>query len=55
MSRSTGPCQETHTAEPFLPGERLTIGDAVAAYTIGSACLHHVHEGDGNPSVITNG
>jgi predicted amidohydrolase YtcJ len=31
-----------HPGEPFLPGERLAIGDAVAAYTIGSAWVSHL-------------
>jgi predicted amidohydrolase YtcJ len=28
--------------EPFLPGQRLTLGDAVAAYTAGSAWVCHL-------------
>ena len=28
--------------EPFLPGERLALGDALAAYTIGSAWVSHL-------------
>ncbi|HKB30238.1 MAG TPA: amidohydrolase [Streptosporangiaceae bacterium] len=28
--------------EPFLPGERLALGDAIAAYTIGSAWVSHL-------------
>jgi predicted amidohydrolase YtcJ len=31
-----------HATEPFLPGERLALGDAIAAYTIGSAWVNHL-------------
>jgi predicted amidohydrolase YtcJ len=31
-----------HATEPFLPGERLALGDAIAAYTIGSAWVSHL-------------
>ena len=34
-------------AEPFLPGQRLTIGEAVAAYTIGSAYVNHLDDDTG--------
>jgi predicted amidohydrolase YtcJ len=31
-------------AEPFLPGQRLELGEALAAYTIGSAYVNHLDD-----------
>ena len=33
---------EDRAAEPFLPGEALDLGDALAAFTIGSAFVNHL-------------
>jgi predicted amidohydrolase YtcJ len=37
-----GAAQGSGDAAPFLPAERLTLGDAIAAYTIGSAWVSHL-------------
>ena len=34
--------------EPFLPGESLTLGDAVSAYTTGSAWVSHLDDQAGS-------
>jgi predicted amidohydrolase YtcJ len=34
-------------AEPFLPGQRLELGEALAAYTIGSAYVNHLDDETG--------
>lgn len=38
-------------AEPFLSAQRLTLGDAVAAYTIGSAWVNHLDHDTGSVEV----
>lgn len=35
-------------AEPFLPGQRLELGEALAAYTLGSAYVNHLDEETGS-------
>jgi predicted amidohydrolase YtcJ len=38
-------------AEPFLPDERLDLGDALAAFTIGSAYVNHLEKETGSLEV----
>ncbi len=38
-------------AEPFLPGQALTLGEAVAAYTLGSAYVNHLDDQTGTVEV----
>jgi predicted amidohydrolase YtcJ len=35
------------TAKPFLPDERLTLEEAIAAFTLGSAYVNHLDDGTG--------
>jgi predicted amidohydrolase YtcJ len=37
--------------EPFLPEQSLTLGEALAAYTIGSAYVNHLHDQTGTIEV----
>jgi hypothetical protein len=39
------------TAEPFLPGERITLAEAFAAYTIGAAWVNHLDDRTGTIQV----
>ncbi|HTT53520.1 MAG TPA: amidohydrolase, partial [Streptosporangiaceae bacterium] len=38
-------------AEPFLPGQALSLGEALAAYTIGSAFVNHLDDATGSIEV----
>ncbi|MGH3394734.1 MAG: amidohydrolase family protein, partial [Streptosporangiaceae bacterium] len=41
-----------YDAEPFLPGQRLDLAEALAAYTFGSAYVNHL---DGQTGTIAPG
>ena len=51
MNRSL-PGAQGAEAEPFLPGQSLELGQALAAYTIGSAYVNHL---DGDTGAIEPG
>jgi predicted amidohydrolase YtcJ len=38
---------ESRAAEPFLPDERLTLAEAVEAFTLGSAFVNHLDDETG--------
>ncbi|MGH2357620.1 MAG: amidohydrolase [Candidatus Limnocylindria bacterium] len=40
--------EEGRHREPFLPGERLTLDEALHAFTIGSACVNHLETDTGS-------
>jgi len=42
------PLEDKRTAEPMLPGEEVTLGDAIASYTINGAYANHQEETTGS-------
>jgi len=45
------PLDDKRTAEPMLPGEEVTLGDAIASYTINGAFANHQEESTGSLEV----
>lgn len=44
VNRSLPPGDPYHDPRPFLPGQRLSLADALTAYTAGSAYVNHLDE-----------
>ena len=45
------PLDDKRTAEPMLPGEEVSLGDAIASYTINGAFANHQEESTGSLEV----